>query len=106
MFEAFCPFQVTGAPVMNPCSLPNAIRLPVKVRKPRKHLEPERRHGEAVDRSVAIRWWYSETPTRAAARPPKACESAIRSGIFVIGIQIDIAAPMSEPMIRPAAIHL
>ena len=45
-------------------------------------------------------------PTRAAARPPKQCESAIRSGILVIGIQIDIAAPISEPMIRPTTIHL
>ena len=41
-------------------------------------------------------------PTSAAARPPNACESAIRSGILVIGIQIDIAAPISEPMMRPS----
>ena len=59
-----------------------------------------------VKRSMPLpRWTYSETPTSAAARPPKACESAIRSGILVIGIQIAIEAPMKEPTIRPAMIH-
>jgi hypothetical protein len=56
--------------------------------------------------SPPSRWWYSETPTSAAARPPKECESAIRSGILVIGIQIDIAAPIAAPIIRPMAIQV
>ena len=106
MFEAFCPLQVTGAPVISPCSLPKAIRLPVKVRKPRNTSSPSAAMVKRSIPPVAMRWWYSETPTRAAARPPKQCESAIRSGILVIGIQIDIAAPMAAPIIRPMAIHM
>ena len=39
----FWPLKVIGAPVMKPCSLPKAIKLPVKVREPEKHLEAERR---------------------------------------------------------------
>jgi hypothetical protein len=83
--------------------LPKAIRLPVKVRKPKKTSSAR---APMVKRSMPLpRWTYSETPTSAAAKPPKECESAIRSGILVIGIQIAIEAPMREPMIRPAMIH-
>jgi hypothetical protein len=79
------------------------MRLPVNVRKPKKTSSPR---APMVKRSMlAPRWWYSETPTRAAARPPKACESAIRSGILVIGIHTDMAAPMAEPTISPRAIQ-
>jgi hypothetical protein len=105
MFMAFCPFQVTGAPVMSPWSLPKAMRLPVKVRKPKNTSNPR---APMVNRSSVPawdRWRYSETPTRAAARPPKAWERAIRSGILVIGIHTDMAAPIAEPMISPRAIH-
>ena len=37
-------------------------------------------------------------PTRAAARPPKACESAIRWGIAVIGTIRPSGTPMAEPI--------
>ena len=62
-----------------------------------EHLEPERRDGDRVH-GPRRGGTYSVTPTSAAARPPNACESAIRSGIFVIGIQMDMAVPMSDPM--------
>ena len=41
-------------------------------------------------------------PTSVAASAPKACEMAVRCGMAVIGIQIEIAAPMAEPSTRPS----
>ena len=45
-------------------------------------------------------------PTSVAASAPKACEMAVRCGMAVIGIQIEIAAPMPEPSTSPRMIHL
>ncbi len=80
------------------------MMLPVNVRKPRNDLEAERAHLEVRERPSASRR-YSATPTSAVARPPKACESAIRSGIFVIGIFALIAMPIAAPTRTPAMIH-
>ena len=44
-------------------------------------------------------------PTSVAAKAPKACEMAVRCGMAVIGIQMEIAAPMPEPRTRPNRIH-
>ena len=44
-------------------------------------------------------------PTSVAARAPKACEMAVRCGTAVIGIQIEIAAPMPLPATRPTMIQ-
>jgi len=44
--------------------------------------------------------------TSAAAKAPKACDSAVRWGIAVIGTQTPIAKPTSEPMARPVMIHV
>ena len=49
MLVKFCPGQVTGAPVMTPCSLPNAIKLPVNVRKPRNTSRPSARASDDVE---------------------------------------------------------
>jgi hypothetical protein len=48
---------------------------------------------------------YSTTPTNATASPPKECESAIRSGILVMGIHMPMGIPMSVPRMRPVRIH-
>ena len=40
-------------------------------------------------------------PTSAAASAPNACDSAVRCGTAVIGIQIAIGAPISEPITMP-----
>ena len=47
----------------------------------------------------------SEMPTSAVARPPNAWENAMRSGIFVIGIEAEIAVPNPAPRTSPAMIH-
>jgi len=47
----------------------------------------------------------SPMPTRAAANAPKACESAVRCGIAVMGTLTAIHAPMMEPSVRPAIIQ-
>ena len=52
-------------------------------------------------RPAARQMSYSAMPTSVAASAPKACESAVRCGMAVIGIQIDIAAPMPEPTRAP-----
>ena len=44
-------------------------------------------------------------PTSAVARPPKAWEKAIRSGIFVIGRRREIAVPIPPPASIPTNIH-
>ena len=48
---------------------------------------------------------YSATPTSPVASPPKECESAIRSGIFVIGMVALMATPMVLPRSSPPRIH-
>ena len=99
----FWPFQVIGAPEMKPWSLPNAMMLPVNVRKPRNVSKPSAPSLKYVSPSTSRR--YSATPTSAVARPPKECESAIRSGIFVIGILALMATPIPLPTTMPARIH-
>jgi hypothetical protein len=42
-------------------------------------------------------------PTRAAAKAPNACDSAVRCGTAVIGIQMAIGAPISEPITMPTS---
>ena len=96
MLRKFWPFHVIGAPEMNPWSLPNAMMLPVNVEEAEEGLEAERADLE-VGRAPSASRRYSATPTSAVARPPKECESAIRSGIFVIGIAALIATPIALP---------
>jgi hypothetical protein len=36
----FCPLYVTGRPVMNSCSFPNAMKLPVTVSEPKSTSKP------------------------------------------------------------------
>ena len=45
---------------------------------------------------------YSATPTMEAASAPKACESAVRCGMAVMGTMA-MGMPMLEPRIRPMA---
>ena len=51
------------------------------------------------------RWIYSATPTRATASPPNEWESAIRSGILVIGIQRPMGTAITVTTSRPPMIH-
>ena len=44
-------------------------------------------------------------PTSAAASAPNACDSAVRCGTAVIGIQMAIGAPISEPSTMPISTH-
>ena len=92
-----------GVPRIRPCSLLKAIMLPVKVSEPSITSNPS---APILKRPSSAPWMeYSAMPTSAAASAPKACESAVRCGMAVIGIQMDIAEPMSEPTTRPAKIH-
>ena len=106
MFITFWPFHVTGAPVMTPCSFPKAMMLPVKVSDPRNTSKPSapivRRFGSPPASTSSCHFKNSATPTSDVARPPNACENAIRSGIFVIGKRALIAMPMVAPINRPA----
>ena len=92
-----------GVPFTMPYSLPKAIRLPVKVRPPSNISNPRAPTLSGPIRPPKLA--YSAAPTRAAAKAPKACESAVRSGMAVIGIQIDMAAPIDPPIRRPIQIH-
>ncbi len=88
-----------GAPRMRPCSLPNATRLPVNVSAPNSTSKPS---APMVRRDSSWQCvWYSLTPTSAVAKPPNACDRAIRSGILVMGMRSEMAVPMAEPMPRP-----
>ena len=87
---AFWFRKVMGRVGMISWSLPAAIRLPVKVRKPRITSATRAPMPNAVMRfGVAVRVGstdrYSAAPTSPAARPPKACDSAVRWGTAVSG---------------------
>ena len=88
---------------MTPCNLPQAISEPVVVSEPSITSRPSalRVNSDMVWACMV----NSAMPTSAAAIAPKACESAVRCGIAVIGTQMAKAAPTSEPRIRPAMIH-
>ena len=78
--------------------------MPVNVSEPRKTSKP----SAPIVRLVVLPWMAREVLRDAderVARPPNACENAIRSGIFVIGIAAPIAMPITEPMSRPPTIH-
>ena len=47
----------------------------------------------------------STMPTSTAAKAPKACESTIRCGMAVMGMNMAMAPPINEPMMKPAMIH-
>ena len=101
--RTFCPFQVMGLPGTKPWSLPNATMLPVNVIRPRNVSRPSAAILN-VESCVPSRM-YSATPTRPVASPPNECESAMRSGIFVIGMVALMATPMVLPRSSPARIH-
>ena len=90
-------------PRITPCNLPQAISEPVVVSEPSITSKPNALRVNSDIVSACIR--NSAMPTRDAAIAPKACESAVRCGIAVIGTQIAKAAPTSEPRISPAMIH-
>ena len=48
---------------------------------------------------------YFAVPTRPAARPPKACDSAVRCGTAVSGTH-ESGMPIAVPTTSAAAIHL
>ena len=81
-----------------------------EAQKRARHLPIRRLLAEAPDVLTALTpcarssWMRSSSlmPTSDVARPPNACENAIRSGIFVIGSFALIAMPIVDPMRRPA----
>ncbi len=81
----FCSGQVTGAPVIRFCSLPNAIILPEKVtvpiNVPAMMLTPESTVITSVPPSTRK---YSEIATRAEAPPPKPLKIPTICGMAVI----------------------
>ena len=101
--KTFWPLYVIGAPFTSSWSFANAMRLPVNVIPPRRTSKPSAVTLNVPRFSPCRR--NSETPTSAAARPPNACESAVRCGIAVIGTQRPIATPIVEPTRRPTMIH-
>ncbi len=48
---------------------------------------------------------YLAVPTRPAARPPKACDSAVRCGTAVSGTH-DSGTPIIVPITRATTIHV
>ena len=82
ILTTFCPGYVTGrwGIHLTSCSLPAAIKLPVKVRNPRMTSATMALMRNAVSSagcSVRPRK-YSAVPTRPAASPPNAWDSAVR----------------------------
>ena len=102
-FRAFWPRNCTGLPAMTPCSLPAAISEPVVVRAPSMTSNPSAPRVTVPSSEPFTT--NSPMPTRAAARAPKACESAVRCGMAVMGTLMAIHAPMIEPSDNPAMIH-
>ncbi len=92
-----------GLPWIVPCSLPAAISDPVVVSAPSITSNPS---APRVTTPISAPWMMnSPTPTSAAASAPKACESAVRCGIEVMGTNSAIHIPMIEPMVSPTRIH-
>ena len=85
-------------------SLPAAIRLPVKVRKPRITSTTSAIVRNAVSSPWPSQIENSAVPTRPAARPPNACEIAVRCGTAVSGTR-ESGTPTSVPAITAIAIH-
>src|ERR1700738_5238013 len=100
----FWPRNWTGLPWMMPCSLAAAMSEPVVVRAPSMISKP--RAPRLMGPRSLMLTMNSPTPTRAAARAPKAWESAVRWGMAVMGTVTAIQAPMMEPRARPAMIHV
>ncbi len=110
-FTKFWPGYVTGrcGIHLTSCSLPAAMRLPVNVRKPRMTsiTSALMRNGVrcAAPPASPSQRKYSAVPTRPAARPPNACESAVRWGTAVSGTResgIPTAKPRTiAPTIQP-----
>ena len=57
--------------------------------------------GALIGIPMAVFMPMTAVPTRPAARPPKACDSAVRWGTAVIGMKTAIGMPMMAP--RPIA---
>ena len=103
MLTAFCSGKVTGRCGIHliSCSLPAAIRLPVKVRKPRMISATMAviRNGVRLACASPSQRKYSAVPTRPAARPPKEWDRAVRCGTAVRGTR-----DSGQPTRKPAAI--
>ena len=92
-----------GLPLINPCSLPKAIKLPVNVRVPTKTLIAIVA-ALKVDGFAGLK--YSAAATRADAPPPKPLKMATIWGIWVISTRIANVAPIMVPIIIPMTIIL
>ena len=102
-FPTFWPGYTIGVPFTSSWSFANATRLPVNVIPPRRTSKPSAVTLNVPRCSPCRR--NSETPTSAAARPPNACESAVRCGIAVIGTQTPSQTPIVEPTRSPTMTH-
>ena len=104
-FTAFWPRYVMGRVGITSWSLPAAIRLPVKVRKPRITSTTMAPVRNAVSSPSSSQMAYFAVPTRPAARPPKACEIAVRCGTAVSGTR-ESGTPTSVPATTAIAIQV
>ena len=95
------PFQITGRPLMILCSLPPAIREPVRVIMPtaRAMAPVIRAKRFMLSRGRKIR---VARATRAEAAPPKPLNRATISGISIILMR----AAQSRPTTRPIAVTI
>ena len=109
MLTKFWPGYVTGrcGIQLTSWSLPVAIRLPVKVRKPRMISATMALIRNAVSSapppSPSPRK-YSAVPTSPAARPPNACDSAVRCGTAVSGTR-ESGTPTMNPATMASTIQ-
>ena len=85
-------------------SLPAAIRLPVKVTKPSSTSTTIAIVRNGVSSPSPSQIEYFAVPTSPAARPPNACEIAVRCGTAVSGTR-ESGTPTSVPATTAIAIH-
>ena len=86
---------------MNPCNLPNAIKLPVNVSVPTK-IDTTIVPIVNADMSPVFR--NSAAATSAEALPPKPLKIATICGIWVISTFRAKVAPITDPIIIPTSI--
>ena len=86
-------------------SLPAAIRLPVNVRYPSSTSTTIAKVRKAVSSPSCSHSMYFAVPTRPAARPPNACDRAVRCGTAVSGTH-ESGTPMAVPTTSATRIHL
>ena len=81
------------------------MRLPVSVRYPSSTSTMIANMRNEVSPPSSSHSMYLAVPTRPAARPPKACDNAVRCGTAVSGTH-DSGTPMIVPITSATTIHV